>query len=414
MKNFRFLLKHLATIVACFAVVVAFSSCDEVTPTTPLGDKAIFEDFTFDGIVGEAIINEKALTITAKASATTNLASIAPEFVVSKGATVTVDDFVQRSGRTRNDFTTTVIYTVVSEDEETTKLWTVSITKDGKTPVVGVDANFEFFSFTGMDGEATINTIATTITIKALATTNLASITPTFVVSNGAKVTVNNVTQVSGTTANNFTNPVTYKVVSEDGKTTNNWTVTITKDNGGDGGDGDGGDGDGGDSGYGGDGSEPGYTRGAVKYKMINDGEITGDMANTFDYSKGFIRMDNWNDENHTITIVDLNNKIAYMYFSGIWTDYPYTDGSGSDEEYDETNAIIQKLANRTIAGKVCETWRITLKDGSAEIIQSWWQGLLMYLEPVKPKGMIMEATSATLEFPDSAFSQSTIEVTWL
>ena len=430
MTNFRFLLKHAATVVACFTAVFMFSSCDLLEPTDKLGKEAVFETFTFAGIEGVANISESSSTIAAKASAATNLASIAPAFVVSKGATVQVNGVTQTSGATVNNFTNAVTYTVISEDEKTTKHWTVSITKDGKTPpVAGADANFEFFSFTGMEGTANINPNAPTITAKASAATNLASIAPTFALSNGAKATVNGQVQTSGVTAHNFTNPVTYTVVSEDAQNTKTWTVTITKDgdggdDGGDGGDGgdDGGDGgddggDGGDDGgYGGNGNEPGYTKGAVKYKFMTDGVMTGEVANTFDFGRGFYRMDNWTDGMHMIVITDLNNKLVHMYMLNNWTTMPYTDGSGSNDDniYDEDVAIIQRLPNRTFAGKVCDTWRITLKDGSAEYIQSFWQGILMYLEPVYPKGTIMEATSVTLDFPDSAFSQSSIEVTWL
>ena len=97
----------------------------------------------------------------------------------------------------------------------------------------GTEALFKSFSFTGIDGKAEIDKKDLTITAKAGKDVDLTKIAPTFKVSDGAKVKVGSKTQESGETVNNFTNPVDYIVISEDGKTENTWTVTITKDGGG-------------------------------------------------------------------------------------------------------------------------------------------------------------------------------------
>jgi hypothetical protein len=60
----------------------------------------------------------------------------------------------------------------------------------------------------------------------------LADITAEFTLSTGATATVDGTPQVSGTTANDFNDPVTYNVTSGDGETTLDWTVTITKEGG--------------------------------------------------------------------------------------------------------------------------------------------------------------------------------------
>jgi len=230
MENFRFFMKQAATIVACFAVCFTWMGCP-VEPEPLKNDKAVFENFTFAGIVGTATINESASTITAKATATTDLTKIAPVFSVSQGATVTVNGTPQVSGSTQNNFTNSVIYVVISEDAKTNKPWTVSITKEGSDPGELNDlANFETFTFTGIDGTATIKVTDATITAKALATADLTTIKAKFTVSKGATVKVGTTAQVSEQTVNNFTTPVTYNLVSEDGKTTRNWVVTITKE----------------------------------------------------------------------------------------------------------------------------------------------------------------------------------------
>jgi hypothetical protein len=59
---------------------------------------------------------------------------------------------------------------------------------------------------------------------------DLADITAEFTLSTGATATVDGTPQVSGTTANDFNDPVTYTVTSGDGETTLEWTVTIIKE----------------------------------------------------------------------------------------------------------------------------------------------------------------------------------------
>ncbi len=77
-------------------------------------------------------------------------------------------------------------------------------------------------------GDATINATAKTIDIEVENGTDLTNLISTFTLSDGATAKVGSVAQVSGTTANDFTSPVTYKVTAEDGATTQDWVVTVT------------------------------------------------------------------------------------------------------------------------------------------------------------------------------------------
>ena len=160
-----------------------------------------------------------------------------------------------------------------------------------------------------------------------------------------------------------------------------------------------------------GTGTETGAQKAAVKYR-INTG---GETAITFDNSKSLFRSDVWMSGMHFISIADQKNKTIHSYnpTSG-WSTLPYTDTTSSgDYTFKESDAAkLEKLPDRTIAGKVCKAYRTTHKDGS-EYITAVWQGLMMYNEDLNT-GTIMEATSATLDFPASAFSQESIEVTWL
>ena len=56
----------------------------------------------------------------------------------------------------------------------------------------------------------------------------LASLTPVYVLSNGAKLFKNRIVQSSGTTSMSFIAPVNYEVLSEDESTLSNYTVEVT------------------------------------------------------------------------------------------------------------------------------------------------------------------------------------------
>jgi hypothetical protein len=85
------------------------------------------------------------------------------------------------------------------------------------------------FTFEGIDGAAEIDRDELTVTAQAKETVDLSDITSEFTLSTGATATVDGTPQVSGTTANDFNDPVTYTVTSGDGETTLDWTVTIIK-----------------------------------------------------------------------------------------------------------------------------------------------------------------------------------------
>ena len=82
------------------------------------------------------------------------------------------------------------------------------------------------FSFAEQTGAATIGDGTIAIEVASSATVN--NLVATFTVSDGANVKIGAVDQVSATTPNDFTSPVTYTVTAEDGST-KDWVVTVTK-----------------------------------------------------------------------------------------------------------------------------------------------------------------------------------------
>jgi hypothetical protein len=76
---------------------------------------------------------------------------------------------------------------------------------------------------------ATINEEYSTISLEVSTATDLTNLVATFTLSAGATATVGGVAQVSGTTANNFTNQLTYEITAQDTTTTRNYTVDVYK-----------------------------------------------------------------------------------------------------------------------------------------------------------------------------------------
>ena len=152
----------------------------------------------------------------------TNLSALIPTFYMSSGATAKVGTTAQVSGTTANNFSSPVVYSITSEDGLTTLVWTVTVTV-AKNTAAAISA----FTLAGQSG-STINAPNKSISVVMPYGATVNSLVGTFTYSTGATINVGATAQFSGTSANDFTNPVVYTVLAEDGTTSNNWTVTVT------------------------------------------------------------------------------------------------------------------------------------------------------------------------------------------
>ena len=118
-KRFRFNLKNVATIVACFVVSMVFAACDK----TSLSDKQITA-FGFSLPPAAGVINEIEKTITVDLPLGTDISSLAPIINVSQKATVSPASEVPQN------FTEPMIYTVTAEDGSTAKYTVIINTKE--------------------------------------------------------------------------------------------------------------------------------------------------------------------------------------------------------------------------------------------------------------------------------------------
>ena len=135
MKSFRTSLRNVAISFACLAATTAFASCEPADE--PGADAPAFVEFSFANRRGTSDIDAKKRTVKAVADCGTNLASLAPEFKLSpEGTTATVEGKAQESGKTAQNFTDEVVYTLTTPDGETAE-WTVTIKLPDDCPDCG-------------------------------------------------------------------------------------------------------------------------------------------------------------------------------------------------------------------------------------------------------------------------------------
>jgi hypothetical protein len=220
MNGFESLTKPLRWFMAL--LLVAFmaacggggSNNNPTAVVTLLTAKAI-TTYSLAGVTGSVNESTKAISVTMPFG--TNVTALIATFT-NTGTGVKVGATTQVSGTTPNDFTSPVAYTVTAGDS-TTATYTVTVT---------VAPNFAkaltAYSLAGTTGS--INETAKTILVTMPFGTSVTALVATFTTT-GTGVKVGATTQVSGTTANNFTSPVAYTVTAAD-STTATYTVTVT------------------------------------------------------------------------------------------------------------------------------------------------------------------------------------------
>jgi len=102
----------------------------------------------------------------------------------------------------------------------------VSIAVAGTCITVGNAKSISSYSFANPAVVGAINEATKTIAVLAPDSTSLNSLIANFTLSPKASATVNSTSQVSGTSPNDFANPVVYTVTAED-VSTETYTVTV-------------------------------------------------------------------------------------------------------------------------------------------------------------------------------------------
>jgi photosystem II stability/assembly factor-like uncharacterized protein len=161
-------------------------------------------------------------TITVSVPYGTDVTKLVSTFTLSPFAVVKVNGIPQTNGVTQNDFTNPVSYGVFAQDNSS-KVYTVIVLVAPR--VKSAAKEILSFSVSSPNTSCVVSTNAITATVPY--GTDVKNMIATFVASDSAKVYVNNILQTSGVTKQDFSKPIVYTVIAEDG-TTNNYTVTIT------------------------------------------------------------------------------------------------------------------------------------------------------------------------------------------
>jgi hypothetical protein len=179
-------------------------------------------NYGFDEQTSSAIIHPLDHTIQVEVEYGTDINNLIPTFEISKGAVATVNNVVQVSGITPNDFSSPVIYSVIAEDGIVSQDWVVTVNISPNT-----ETEITSFSLAGFEAIATINATDHTVITEVPYGTDVTALVSDFSLSDNAVAYANTTVQTSGATINDFTNPITYTIMAEDGVTEQDWVVTV-------------------------------------------------------------------------------------------------------------------------------------------------------------------------------------------
>lgn len=213
MKNIFILLTTVLIIVVGMGLTGCGSNSDPI-PESKLSEKSITA-FSLDGVAGT--INQTEKTIAIAVAFGKDVTAMVATFTTT-GVNVKVGSINQVSGTTANDFTNQVTYKVTAADN-TTQDYTVVVTVAASS-----SKSITSFSLNGVAG--TIDEAGKTIAVTLPHGTPLTGMIATFTTT-GSSVAVGSTLQISGSTPNNFTLPVTYTVTAANA-TTQDYTVAIT------------------------------------------------------------------------------------------------------------------------------------------------------------------------------------------
>lgn len=147
--------------------------------------------------------------------------SLIADFVVSPGAELYIDGVLQVNSKTiAADYTNSFLVTVISENKLSTTNYNVTINaKNSEANIIG-------YTVQDQVAPSIINPLTKTVTVYVSNNANFGEFTPTFQLSDFAALRIGTYLQDSGVSVLNYTVPVIYNVIAQDG-TIENWTVTI-------------------------------------------------------------------------------------------------------------------------------------------------------------------------------------------
>jgi len=178
----------------------------------PDGSDADIWEFSFPGQILPEAVDPDLATVNIEMPFGTDLFGLAPNHIALSGGAS-----VSPSSGLAQDFRSPVIYTVTARDGTTTRDWTVTVTTTPPSTATAITS----FTLPELIAPATINTGVQLVLGRVPYGTDLTTLVPGIEVSPGASI------DPSPGLATDFTNPVSYIVVAQDGTTFQNWVVAI-------------------------------------------------------------------------------------------------------------------------------------------------------------------------------------------
>lgn len=210
------------TAVLILLTSLIFTACDDdsVAEKTSSPNSKTLISFSFSNPQSAATINEFTKKVSITVPFGTDLTNLVADFSII-GKSITVNGAAQTSGKSSNNFTNPVVYTIYAENGSSVS-YTVTVYDAGDTKKI---TEYSILENTGI-----INESAKTISVTVPYRTNPTSLIADFSIT-GTSLSVGStspVNQISGTTPNDFTNPVIYTVHAQNGSTAS-YTVTVIK-----------------------------------------------------------------------------------------------------------------------------------------------------------------------------------------
>ena len=189
------------------AVMLCMNACDVEKEPYIQGadDEKMILKFEVDEVIGT--VDEDSKIVVLDFPAGTDVSHLTPNIVVSTYATIEPESGVPQ------DFTNPVYYTVTAMNGSTALYMVEAVVHDADN-----EKSILSFTIDGVEGE--IDEVAKTVTLFMPEGTDITELVPTIEVSEGATVS-----PASGE-AQDFTNPVTYTVMAQNG-TTAEYTVSV-------------------------------------------------------------------------------------------------------------------------------------------------------------------------------------------
>ena len=221
-------------VAAALAGAVALSvSCQEKEIVNPPSLTAFSFNAADNAVLSEDYVETVSGTDINVALPDVDKSALVATFTVAEGNIVKVNGAAQTSGKTANNFESAITYVVTDSHGENPVSYKVNVSlAPDKHPALlsfafEVDKNAKDLAKT-LQGEIKGSEIG--VAVPQLA--DVTELVATFTTGTGNKVTVNGVEQVSGVTANDFSNPVDYMVTNLDGSVNAIFSVTLNRQKG--------------------------------------------------------------------------------------------------------------------------------------------------------------------------------------